>query len=132
MNKPKQLTGLEQKYTSRLIVFMKSDQQLDVSKSDYYAAKNRQKGKREESNQKLLGRIISVHEKYPAMGLDSLYRFLKNLNLKIDAPNTVWVGDITYIPVQESWLYHTIGIGLTQKITIPIKSLPNILSNISK
>ena len=121
---------------------------LNVSKSDYYATKNRQKGKREESNQKLLGRIISVHEKYPAMGLDSLYHFLKptfgasrallhrlmkkynihsvrmraykmttnskhnkpvspnllkNPDLKIDAPNTVWV--VTYIPTQEAWTF---------------------------
>ncbi len=94
-----------------------------------------------------------MHEKYPAMGLDSLYHFLKptfgasrallhrlmkkynihsvrmkvykkttnsnhnspiapnllkNPDLKIDAPNTVWVGDITYIPTHEGWLYHAI------------------------
>ena len=86
-----------------------------------------------------------MHEKYPAMGLDSLYHFLKptfgasrallhrlmkkynihsvrmraykmttnskhnkpvspnllkNPDLKIDAPNTVWV--VTYIPTQEA------------------------------
>ena len=126
---------------------------LDVSKSDYYDAKKRQKGKREESNQKLLREIISVHEKYPAMGLDSIYHFLKpgfgasrarihrlmkkynihsvrlraykkttnsnhhlpiapnllkNPDLKIENKNVVWVGDITYIPTQEGWLYHAI------------------------
>lgn len=126
---------------------------LDVSKSDYYDAKKRQKGKREESNQKLLREIVTVHEKYPAMGLDSIYHFLKptfgasrtrihrlmkkhnihsvrlraykkttnsnhdlpiapnllkNPDLKIENKNVVWVGDITYIPTQEGWLYHAI------------------------
>lgn len=33
---------------------------------------------------------------------------LKNPDLEIAAPNTVWVSDITYIPTQEGWLYHTI------------------------
>ena len=104
-------------------------------------------GKRE-TNQKLLRALITVHEKYPAMGLDSIYHFLKpkygasrarihrlmvkfdihsirtkiykhyknsagadfapnllNRNFATDTPNKVWVGDITYIPTLEGWLY---------------------------
>ena len=50
---------------------------LNVSKSNYYERKYRKQGKREEANQKLLRALITVHEKYPAMGLDSIYHFLK-------------------------------------------------------
>jgi transposase InsO family protein len=122
---------------------------LNVSKSNYYAAKIRPEGKREKSNQKLLAAILETHKKYPAMGLDSLYHYLKpkygagrarvhrlmkkfdihscrfksfirttnsnhsmpispNIlsgNFKVDSPNKVWVGDITYIPTEEGWLY---------------------------
>ena len=72
-----------------------------------------------------------MHEKYPAMGLDSIWasvqvaqeykkttnsnhnlpiapNLLKNPDLKIENKNVVWVGDITYIPTQEGWLYHAI------------------------
>jgi len=30
---------------------------------------------------------------------------LLNRNFSVDAPNRVWVGDITYIPTREGWLY---------------------------
>ena len=100
-------------------------------------------------NQALRRRLIELHEKYPAMGLDSLYRLLKpefgcsrkrvhrqmslagissvrrraykktthsnhshpiapNLlqrNFSFDRPDQAWVGDITYIPTGEGWLY---------------------------
>ena len=90
-----------------------------------------------------------THQKYPAMGLDAIYHYLKpscgasrarihrlmkkckihscrvktfkkttnsnhslpispnllNGNFYVDAPNKVWVGDITYIPTGEGWLY---------------------------
>ena len=93
--------------------------------------------------------MIELHEKYPALGLDSLYRLLKpefgcsrkrvhrqmrlagissvrrraykktshsnhshpiapNLlqrNFSFDRPDQAWVGDITYIPTGEGWLY---------------------------
>ena len=30
---------------------------------------------------------------------------LLNQNFQVDKPNTVWVGDITYIPAGQGWLY---------------------------
>ena len=50
---------------------------LNVSRSGYYQSKNPTLGKRQLSNQALLRALISTHKKYPAMGLDSLYHFLK-------------------------------------------------------
>ena len=122
---------------------------LNVSKSDYYSAKSRSEGKREKSNKILVRAIKTTHEQHPAMGLDSIYHFLKKqfgasrarihrlmkqhdihslrvkcfksttnsnhsmpispniLDGKFDVkiPDTVWVGDITYIPTDEGWLY---------------------------
>lgn len=105
---------------------------------------------RAKNNQKLLGMLLRIHQKYPAMGLDSIRFFLRNKGLSysrgrihrlmrkagiysmrhkayrvttnsnhkfptapnllnrqfaVDAPDTVWVGDITYIPTDEGWLY---------------------------
>ena len=39
---------------------------------NYYERKHRKQGKREKANQHLLRSIVTVHEKYPAMGLDSI------------------------------------------------------------
>lgn len=102
--------------------------------------------------QKLLRILISLHERYPAAGLDTLaamirkecpcsrntvHRLMKLYNIhsirkrafKIttnskhnyavspnllkrdfaaDKPNQKWVGDITYIPTDEGWLYAAI------------------------
>ena len=99
------------------------------------------------------------HEKYPALGPDSLYHLLHpqfgcsrvrvhrlmkstglhserkrtyccathsrhsypvapNLlcrNFKADRPNRVWVGDITYVPTDEDWLYTAIAKDLCTK-----------------
>lgn len=100
-------------------------------------------------NQAFRRRLVELHEKYPAMGLDSLYHLLKpefgcsrkrvhrqmrligissarrrayksttksnhdhpiapNLlmrNFAFPRPDQAWVGDITYIPTGEGWLY---------------------------
>ena len=97
----------------------------------------------------ILRELIRLHQKYPALGLDSLHQILKrqfrcgrnrvrrlmkkadihssrpkaykrttnsnhanpvapNLLLrdfKFSKPNLAWVGDITYIPTGEGWLY---------------------------
>ena len=122
---------------------------LDVSRSGYYGWKAERICRRRQQNQALRRRLIELHEKYPAMGLDSLYRLLKpefgcsrkrvhrqmrlagissarrraykkttnshhshpiapNLlqrNFSFDRPDQAWVGDITYIPTGEGWLY---------------------------
>ncbi|WP_301067446.1 IS3 family transposase [uncultured Duncaniella sp.] len=123
--------------------------ELEVSRSGYYAWLKHKPSVREQSNRALKRRLIELHEKYPALGLDSLYRLLKpefgcsrkrvhrqmrlsgiysarrraykattnsahslavapNLlkrNFNFDCPNQAWVGDITYIPTAEGWLY---------------------------
>ena len=33
-------------------------------------------------------------------------------NFKVDAPNKVWVSDITYVPTQEGWLYVSVSLDL--------------------
>jgi transposase InsO family protein len=125
---------------------------LEVSRSGYYAWKKRTPSKREQSNQLLLRAIVRLHQRYPALGLDSLYHLLKpdygcsrgrvhrlmqqanihslrkraykattnskhsypiapnllNRQFSISKPNSTWVGDITYIPTDEGWLYTAI------------------------
>ncbi len=50
---------------------------LEVSRSGYYGWKAEKTCRRSLQNQALRRRLIELHEKYPAMGLDSLYRLLK-------------------------------------------------------
>ena len=50
---------------------------LEVSRSGYYGWKAEKICRRRLQNQALRRRLIELHEKYPAMGLDSLYRLLK-------------------------------------------------------
>lgn len=122
---------------------------LEISRSGYYAWKDRDISTRKQNEQELLRALITLHEKYPAAGLDTLYNMLKrtfncsrnrvhrlmkkynihsirknaykvttnskhnyevapNLlqrNFGADMPNQKWVGDITYIPTDEGWLY---------------------------
>lgn len=122
---------------------------LGITRSGYYAWKTRKPGKREQSDQQLSREILRLHQKYPALGLDSIYhilhrdsicsrsrihRLMKRLNVHsvrkkafrvttnsrhnhpiapnllkrnfhAARPNQVWVGDITYIPTGEGWLY---------------------------
>lgn len=132
---------------------------LRISRSGYYASKRRQPGKRQTENQKLARRILWLHWKYPALGLDSIYHILRrkhhysrgrvhrmmkrldvhserkrayksttssnhsgpvapNLlmrNFAAETPNQVWVGDITYIPTGQGWLYLAIVKDLCHK-----------------
>lgn len=122
---------------------------LEISRSGYYGWLSRKPSGRERHNQALERELITLHEKYPAMGLDSLYHLLRprlgcsrkcvhrlmrlagicsarkraykittnsnhshpiapNLlqrNFSFPRLNQAWVGDITYIPTAEGWLY---------------------------
>lgn len=123
---------------------------LEISRSGYYAWLHRGLSQRELNNQQLLRELVLLHEKYPAMGLNSLFFLLRNRgvlcgrgrvhrlmkqsgihslrkkayrvttnsnhkypispnllqrNFDVSQPNRVWVGDITYIPTEEGWLY---------------------------
>lgn len=122
---------------------------LEVARSGYYANKTRKTSPRKKRKQDVLRALISLHEKYPAAGLDMLHHMLKpqfhcsrnmvhrlmkkhnihsirkrtyvtttnskhnytvspNLlkrDFSADKPNSKWVGDITYIPTDEGWLY---------------------------
>lgn len=122
---------------------------LEVSRSGYYEWLHRGVSMREQRNQALRRELVRLHNKYPALGLDSLYHMLKkefpcsrnrvhrlmkslnihsmrkkayknttnsnhkhpiaenllNRNFSFDQPNQAWVGDITYIPTDEGWLY---------------------------
>lgn len=124
-------------------------QVLEISRSGYYAWLKRKPSARTRSNQALTRDLIKLHEKHPALGLDSLYHMLKkehtcsrkrvhrlmrqngiysarlgvyksttNSNhnhsvapnllkrkFSFEKPNQAWVGDITYIPTGEGWLY---------------------------
>ncbi len=51
--------------------------ELEVSRSGYYGWLRRGPSQRGRRNQALRRQLIELHEKYPAMGLDSLYHLLK-------------------------------------------------------
>ncbi|RKJ80877.1 hypothetical protein D7X33_04975 [Butyricicoccus sp. 1XD8-22] len=51
---------------------------LEISRSGYYDFCRRDPTKRELHNQVLRRRLVELHEKYPALGLDSLYHLLKS------------------------------------------------------
>ena len=46
---------------------------LEISRSGYYAWQHRGASQRVLSNQQLLRELVLMHEKYPAMGLNSLF-----------------------------------------------------------
>ena len=50
---------------------------LEISRRGYYAWLRREKSVRKTANQVLLRELVRLHEKYPALGLDSLYHMLK-------------------------------------------------------
>lgn len=122
---------------------------LEIARSGYYDWLDRKPKKREDRNRPLRQALITLHEKYPALGLNSLYHMLRpkfgcsrkrvhrqmklldihstrkkaykittnsnhsypiapNLlmrNFAFDRLDAAWVGDITYIPTGEGWLY---------------------------
>ena len=132
---------------------------LHISRSAYYYHKTKNISKRQQANSALLRAIITAHQKYPAMGLDSLFHFLHpsfgasrsrihrlmqqynihsircaaykrttnsnhlcpiaanilDRNFNVNKPDTVWVGDITYIRTDEGWLYLAIVKDLCSK-----------------
>ena len=50
---------------------------LEVSRSGYYGWLKRKPSQRSQQNQAIKRRLVELHEKYPAMGLDSFYHLLK-------------------------------------------------------
>lgn len=122
---------------------------LQVSRSGYYDWEKHQLSRRAMENRVILRELITFHEKYPALGLNSLHALLHPLygcsrkriyhlmrkagiysarrraycvttnsrhhytvaenllkrRFDIQTPNTAWVGDITYVPTGEGWLY---------------------------
>ena len=50
---------------------------LQIDRSGYYAWKLRGVSKREREEQVLLCAIVTLHQQYPAMGLDGIYHTLK-------------------------------------------------------
>lgn len=122
---------------------------LKISRSGFYEWLNRKPSIRQQKNLELRQAIIALHQKYPALGLNSLHHMLKpkfhcsrkrvhrqmqiahihsvrhkaykvttnskhnysispNLlqrNFCYNYINQAWVGDITYIPTNEGWLY---------------------------
>jgi len=50
---------------------------FEISRSGYYAWLRRGQSQREMRNQELLRALVSLHQKYPALGLDSLYHMLQ-------------------------------------------------------
>lgn len=50
---------------------------LEISRSGYYAWLKRGVSRREQRNRELARELVRLHQKYPAMGLDSLYHLLK-------------------------------------------------------
>ena len=122
---------------------------LEVTRSAYYAWLKRQPSRRQLEDQAILRELVQLHQRYPALGLDSLHqmvrrkircsrkrvwRLMKKANIHsarkraykrttnsnhknpiapnligqnffCTSPNQIWVGDITYIPTGQGWLY---------------------------
>jgi transposase InsO family protein len=122
---------------------------LEVTRSAYYAWLKRKPSRRKLEDQAILRKLVELHQKYPALGLDSLHQMVRrtircsrkrvwrlmkkanihsarkktykkttnsnhknpiapNLlerNFRFPRPNQAWVGDITYIPTGQGWLY---------------------------
>ena len=122
---------------------------LEITRSAYYAWLKRKPSQRDLQDQAILRQIVFLHQRYPALGLDSIHqlikssqpcsrkrvwRLMKQANIhssrekayrqttnskhqhpiapnllerhfKVSEPNRAWVGDITYIPTGEGWLY---------------------------
>ena len=122
---------------------------LKASRSGYYEWLHRKPSAHEQQDQALKRQLLALHQRYPALGLDSLYhlirrelscsrkrihRLMNELGISsarrhaykattnsrhshpiapnllaccfsFDKPDTAWVGDITYIPTDEGWLY---------------------------
>ena len=106
---------------------------LEVSRSGYYEWLHRKDSAHMQQDQALKRRMLALHQRYPALGLDSLYHMIRkelscsrkrvyktttnsrhahpiapNLlarHFSFDKPDMAWVGDITYIPTDEGWLY---------------------------
>ena len=106
---------------------------LEVSRSGYYEWLHRKASAHMQQEQDLKRRLLALHQRYPALGLDNLYHLIRkelscsrkrvyktttnsrhahpiapNLlarHFSFDKPDMAWVGDITYIPTDEGWLY---------------------------
>lgn len=122
---------------------------LEVSRSGYYEWLHRKPSLHRQQDQALKRQLLSLHQRYPALGLDCLYhlvrkelccsrkrihRLMNELHISstrrlaykattnsrhahpiapnllarrfsFDKPDAAWVGDITYIPTDEGWLY---------------------------
>ena len=50
---------------------------LDVTRSAYYAWLKRKPSRREVEDQAILRELVRLHQRYPALGLDSLYQMIK-------------------------------------------------------
>ena len=132
---------------------------LKISRSGFYGWLKHKPSLRQQKNLELRQAIIALHEKYPALGVDSLHHMLKpkfhcsrkrvhrqmqiahihsirhkaykattnskhnysispNLlqrHFQYNYINQAWVGDITYIPTDEGWLYLAIVKDLCDK-----------------
>lgn len=64
-------------------------QMLDICRSGYYTRKNRGMSNREKEEQALLREILSLHQKYDALGLDGIYHLMKRTS---DAQETAFTG----------------------------------------
>ncbi len=50
---------------------------MEVSRSGYYGWRHPKSSRREQNNQALRRKLVELHQKHPALGLDSLYHMLK-------------------------------------------------------
>jgi transposase InsO family protein len=75
-----------------------------------------------EQRMKTLGFRAKFHKRFCVTN-DSRHELpvapnLLDRQFKVDRPNQIWVGDITYIPTQEGWLYLTTMIDLYSRLVV--------------
>ena len=54
---------------------------------------------------------------------------LLNRKFKVDKPNQAWVGDITYIPTEEGWLYLSTWIDLCSRKIVGWSMAPRMTAD---
>ena len=108
---------------------------LKISLSGYYAWKNRGISSQRQREQLLLSKLVELHEKYPASGLNTLHHIITNGGISCSRNRLHRLMNrkraYTYIPTDEGWLYAAIVKDLCSKKVVGCAFSDHIYSNLT-